>query len=76
MLFESFQLKSMFSKVFPVKLKENSRNLIFMLHKSLYAYRAVGLLSCRTNELSVDLIVHKSEEIRDSNYFVYNQFQF
>ena len=64
---ELFQLKSMFSKVSSVKLKDNSSNLmniIFLLHKRPYAYRAVGLFSCRTNELSVDLMVHKSEEIR------------
>ena len=51
MLFESFQLKSMFSKVSSVKLKENSRNLmniIFMLHKRLYDNRAVGLMNYRS----------------------------
>ena len=42
----------------------NLMNIIFMLHKTLYAYRAVGLLSCRTSELSVDMMVHRSEEIR------------
>ena len=79
MLFELFQLKSVFSKVSSVKLKENSSNfmdIIFMLHKRLYEFWAVGLLSFRTNELPVDLMMHSSEEIRQIYYYVFTRFRF